>query len=429
MTLDLRDILSEPVDWRHKSWPVGPAPVAVGDVGGQHWNALSGDFSLPVLVLRESALENNLRAMEDYVHKHEVSLAPHVKTPASPQIAARQISHGAWGISVANVHQARLFYLHGFRRILMANELLDPPGLDWVAGRLDEDPDFEFWTLVDSAGDVELADKRLAAAGASRQLSVLVELGIVGGRSGCRSVEEALDVARRVVASNRLKLTGVEAYENVAPVETFEEKLLAVDELLSRVRRLAEELAAKDLVSAESEMVISVGGSLFFDRVADALAHGWRFRHPHRIVLRCGSYVTHDAGVYEQYSPLAGRAAGGPRLKQALELWAFVLSRPEPGLAVMGFGKRDVGHDRGMPVPFAWRRSGAGEPRPWRQSYEVIALNDQHARMAVPATANLEVGDQIGFHVQHACTTFDKWGLVPLVSDDYEVLDAIRCYL
>lgn len=30
--------------------------------------------------------------------------------------------------------------------------------------------------------------------------------------------------------------------------------------------------------------------------------------------------------------------------------------------------------------------------------------------------------------ISHHCMTFDKWRLIPLVTNDYEVLDAIRTY-
>jgi D-serine deaminase-like pyridoxal phosphate-dependent protein len=62
-----------------------------------------------------------------------------------------------------------------------------------------------------------------------------------------------------------------------------------------------------------------------------------------RVVLRSGCYLTHDDGLYARASPL-------PELRPALELWARVLSCPEPGLAIAGFGKRDAPYDIDLPV-------------------------------------------------------------------------------
>ena len=53
-------------------------------------------------------------------------------------------------------------------------------------------------------------------------------------------------------------------------------------------------------------------------------------------------------------------------LTAALQVWAQVLSTPEPGLAILGAGKRDLPFDLGLPVPVARarrRRGGAAAGR------------------------------------------------------------------
>ena len=91
-------------------------------------------------------------------------------------------------------------------------------------------------------------------------------------------------------------------------------------------------------------------------------------------------------------------------------------------------GRRDAAHDQELPVPFA-RRVGVRTEPVATSDLEVFALNDQHARARIRRDLQLEPGDLLGFHVSHPCTTFDNWGLVPLVNDDYRVLEAIRSYL
>ena len=34
----------------------------------------------------------------------------------------------------------------------------------------------------------------------------------------------------------------------------------------------------------------------------------------------------------------------------------------------------------------------------------------------------------VGFGIAHPCLTFDKWQLLPIVDDDYRVIDAIRTF-
>ena len=190
-------------------------------------------------------------------------------------------------------------------------------------------------------------------------LPVLIELG--GTRAGCRTDEQVHEVASAVAASRHLELAGIEGFEGTLGADRSPATLAAVDAFVDRMRRLVEALDL-DLVTA--------GGSALFDRVAERL----RFDRPVRVVLRSGCYLTHDDGLYAGVSPLP--------LRPALELWARVLSCPEPGLAIAGFGKRDAPYDLGLPVV----RSVAG--------VEVEALNDQHAFLRDPSGA-LRVGDQM----------------------------------
>ena len=425
--LDLGDVLSERIDWRYKSFPAPARAPALGEIRGQSWNALDGDFDLPVLVLKEKSLDHNIELMAAYCRAHGVELAPHAKTPVAPQIVQRQLSAGAWGVSVANLHQARLFRRLGSRRILMANELLGASALAWVARELDSDPELEFACLVDSEAGVRLMDGALDHVGAKRRLQVLLELGVPGGRCGCRTIDEAIEVGRVAAASRHLAVAGVETYEAMVAGE-LDARLSRIDALMADVRTLAGALDEAGVLAPERELLITAGGSLFFDRVVAGLASGWTPTRPVRVILRSGAYVTHDGDEYEELSPLAGRSEGGPRLQQALELWAYVLSRPEPELVVLGFGKRDVAHDRKLPVPFAIRNGDRNDPL-HATELTVYALNDQHARARVRTGLPLVPGDRVGFHVSHPCTTFDNWRLVPLVDDEYAVTGAVRCYL
>lgn len=428
LSITLDEVLSEPIDWRYKAWPSAAAPVTIREAPDQNWNALGGDFSLPVLVLKQSALQYNVDLMSDYCKRHNVSHAPHAKTPVAPQIASRQLAAGAWAISVANFHELRLFRRMGLRRILMANELLEPGPLAWVAREMTADPSFEFFCLVDSERGIDLMETHLTEAGFKGKLPVLVELGVPGGRCGCRTIDEATGVAARVVGSSVFELAGVEAYEGMVQAQGLEGKLPLVDGLMRDVRRFVESLDRSHRLPPGRELIVTAGGSLFVDRAVELLSSGWELSVPVRVVVRCGAYVAHDMAENEEMSPLAGRSPNGEHLRQAIELWAQVLSQPEAEMAVVGFGKRDVAHDRGWPKAFAVRSSGT-ERSTSESEIAVLSLNDHHARVRLDPRSTLRVGDMVGFHISHPCTTFDNWRLIPTVDDDYNVREATRCYL
>jgi D-serine deaminase-like pyridoxal phosphate-dependent protein len=411
----LRD---DPIDWRYKGFPAVDDPPTPATVRDRGWNLLSGDLPAPVLTLREGALGHNLGLMARWCEANDVSLAPHGKTTMSPELWQRQLEAGAWGITAANAAQARVMRAFGVERILLANELVEPAALRWVADELAADPAFEFYCLADSLAAVE----RMAAAlgEPARRLNVLVEVGFAGGRTGARTDEAARAVALAVEQSPALELAGFEAYEGVAHGPDEAAVLETVDGVLDRLRMLVETVPVPG-----DEVVVTAGGSAYFDRVARRVrpaASGSGVR----LVLRSGCYLTHDSGFYEHLSPLGARAEGRERLQPAFEAWGAVLSRPEPELALLLLGKRDVAHDIDLPMPFAVASGGTLGPA---DGFEVTDLNDQHAYLRVPAASPLAVGDLVGCGISHPCTAFDKWRLIPVVDDDYTVVDAVHTFL
>jgi D-serine dehydratase len=388
--------------------------VTAAGLAAQRPEALGAEFTMPLLVLRDSALRHNASAMADWCGAAGVLLAPHGKTTMAPQLFARQLAAGAWGITAATISQVQVYRSFGISRILIANELTDRAGIAWLAAELSADPGWECFAYVDSTAGARLLDAALTAAGATRPLPVLVELGFPGGRTGCRSVAGALAVAQAVRQAGRLTLAGAAGYEGGLGHDSRPETLAAVAGYCQRLRELGEALAGP---------IITAGGSAYFDVVARELtkpapAGG------QSVVLRSGCYLTHDHGEYAAIGP--GARQLGPELVPAIELWAPVLSCPEPGLALACAGRRDVSFDQGLPVPLRIRRpDGAIEPA---GQLTVTRLDDQHAYLSVPAGITLNPGDLIGFGISHPCTTLDKWRVIPVIDDDYHVIDAVHTF-
>jgi D-serine dehydratase len=426
-SLKLDRILDERVDWRYKSFPAGP-PTPIRAVASRRWNVLGGEFMLPVMVLKDSALRHNSKLMASWCKRHDVLLAPHGKTPMAPQLLKLQLDDGAWAVTAATMSQVRVWRAFGVDRVILANELVEPASARWVAQELEADPGFDFYCLVDSIAGVRLLESAVEAADVHRRLQVLVEFGPTGGRAGCRTHEEALHVARAVADCPHLALAGVEAFEGVIHEKSLTGTLEAVDTFLGDLRALVLKLDVAGLFAHVPEVMVTAGGSAFPDRVVAGLGGPWKLSRDARVVLRSGCYLTHDAIHYHEMSPFGGRIPETGPLEEALEVWGAVLSLPEPGLAILGFGKRDVSYDLELPVPRFVKTAGPQPPRPLRAEASIFALNDQHAFMKVGAEANLKVGDLVGCGISHPCTAFDKWRLIPLVDEGYQVLDAILTY-
>ncbi|GLY91674.1 amino acid deaminase [Actinoallomurus iriomotensis] len=404
----LRRLGEERIDWRFKGMPADAAGMTVAELAAERRNLFDGGFHPPLVVLDAAALEHNLATMRDWCERRGVLLAPHGKTTMAPQLFARQLEHGAWGITVANFAQLRVARAFGVRRVVVANQLVDPAGLRWVAGELARDPEFALYCFADSVRGVEIMAEALR--GAPRPVDVLVELGAPDGRAGVRDVATAEEVARAVRGADGLRLAGVAGYEGAIAHGATPESLATVDRYLRDLRDLAGRLDLPD------DAILSAGGSAYFDQVADVFDGA-------RTVLRSGAYITHDDGFYRDVSPL--RRAGDTPFRPALHAWAQVTSRPEPGLALLTLGRRDISFDQGLPEPHTVRHAD-GSRSPATGS-RVTALNDQHAFLRLGSGTTVEVGDWVDCGASHPCTVFDKWQLLPVVAGD-TVVDLVRTW-
>jgi D-serine dehydratase len=404
------------------------APLRQGAIGVQGWNVLHADTSFPVAVLKTSALRHNLHWMRAFCERHGVVLAPHGKTTMSPQLFGAQLANGAWGITLANAVQVQVAYRFGVRRVLIANQLVARSDVRSVLQLLHDDPDFECIVLADSLAGVARLSEEVVAHPLTRPLPVLVELGLSGKRAGCRTLDEAMTVARAVEGAPGLQLAGFEGYEGLLS------EVAAVEEFIGKLCALVLEADDEGLFGGP-EILISAGGSSYFDLVAKGFQRLQGLSRPLRPVLRSGCYLTSDHGMYQgPLRELDARegVAPGEGLRPALEIWSVVQSRPEPDLAILTMGKRDASHDAGLPVPLFSHRPGPGAPHPLPAGCEIVKMNDQHAYLRLPAgdpiIDALAVGDLVGCGISHPCTTFDRWPLLLAVDDDYAVRGALNTF-
>lgn len=233
-------------------------------------------------------------------------------------------------------------------------------------------------------------------------------------------------VARRAAGSERLRLVGVEGYEGIVHYQG--DDFSQVDLFLDDIRTLTQSVAEAGLFDHLGTVVVTAGGSMFPDRVVAKLGSGWDIGRPVRPVIRPGGYVTHDSVLYAESGPFGVRAPmeSYAQLQPALSLWSYVVSRPEPDLALMGFGKRDVSFDIDLPVPVMVRRGD--EMAAVDGALEVFELNDQHAYIRIAPGFELSVGDIVGCGISHPCASFDRWRAIPVVDAAYDVIGAVRTF-
>ncbi|MGQ0677106.1 MAG: amino acid deaminase [Rhodospirillales bacterium] len=431
--IDLGDLRRTSVDGLTKGFPGGIGALPLGEVGKKGWNLLSEDVPLPAAVLKRSALDHNARWMRAFLARTGAAIAPHGKTPMSPQLFDMQLDGGAWAITLATAQQVAVARRYGVGRIVLANQLVGKQAIRFVLGELKRDPGFDFYCLADSVENVDALAAAARAADIGRPLQALLEGGIPGGRTGARSLDQALRVGRAVrAAAPYLALRGVEGFEGLlkggGPVDSAA-KVRGFLGFLVEIARAAE----NERLFADGPVILSAGGSAFFDLVTDVFGKAGLKRQT-RVLTRSGCYLTHDSQSYSQsFADMLARAPElndlGPGLEPAIEIWAYVQSRPEPGKCLLTMGRRDVGTDSHNPIPLKWFRPGLHDaPQAMQGRNVVTGLNDQHAHMEIDPSSPLRVGDIVAFGISHPCTTFDKWQMLYLVDDGYTIVDAVKTF-
>jgi D-serine dehydratase len=396
-------------------------------VGAQDWHILRGDLPFPLAIIKASSLNHNLYWMQNFCKERGLDIAPHGKTTMSPELYAMQIKAGAWGISFANVFQASMGARHGVKRIIIANQVYQSPDLDALALLLATNSDLSVYFLVDSEAQIEAIQHWRAIRQSKTTFTVLLELGIDGKRTGCRDPEQALALARLIKSTQGLKLCGIESYEGALATCDHVHDQTQVAALMQRIQALAIACEEENLFEHD-EVLLTAGGSAIFDLVADNLKP--HLQRPARGILRSGCYLTHDHLQYRKMLQCVGeRLQLRETLKPALEVISSIQSCPEPGLALLTMGKRDVSYDLDLPIPI-WRANmGDSAVQSVPSHWHIEALNDQHAYLRYDANAPLseqpQLGQMVGSGISHPCTTFDKWRWMPVVNDQYGVQSAI----
>ncbi|HTZ76036.1 MAG TPA: amino acid deaminase [Candidatus Aquilonibacter sp.] len=398
-------------------------PLSIAEISESKLNLLREDLSLPAAVLYEDFLVNNLTWMRQFAAAYGAKLAPHGKTTMAPKLFLRQLQTGAWGITLATAQQTRAAYEHGVRRVLMANQLVGKQNMAIIADLLD-DPDFEYFCLVDSATLAEQLGAFFRSRG--KRLNVLIELGVDGGRTGIRNPEQLDSLLASLQGWRQsLILCGIELYEGVLDDEE------SIRQFLQRAVAHTRELATAECF-ARSPIILSGAGSAWYDVVAEELSQA-KLGPPVEIVLRPGCYLTHDVGAYRKAQErihARNEVARGMQsgLLPALQIWAYVQSVPESAKAIITLGKRDAAFDAGLPTPALRFRPGHAAPELAPSTWQLTKMMDQHAYLRFEEGDDIRVGDMIGFDISHPCLTFDKWRFIPIVNARYDVIDVVQTF-
>lgn len=398
---------------------------SLGELDNNGWNLLAEEVSFPIAVINETYLLNNAKWMQEFSDRSAVKLAPHGKTTMAPDLFKVQLEHGCWGITLATVPQVINTSLHGINRIILANQLVGSYHMKLIADLLSTS-DIEFYCFVDSLENVHALGQYFSTRNVS--LNLLIEIGVSEGRCGWRDIEDISLLLDVIGQYANLRLCGISFYEGVIHGDKAEQK---IEKFISNICTLLSSMHKENRFDSK-DIIVTGAGSAWYDIVAKELKSNSAICDiDYTTIIRPGCYLIHDTGIYQAAqehiigrSQLACDISGD--LISSLELWAYVHSVPETGLAIIGLGKRDVAFDAGLPTPEYHYRPGTERPIKTGNSCQVIKIMDQHCMMTFSENTSVRPGDLICFSSSHPCLTMDKWRHIGLIDDNYIVKKTIE---
>ena len=288
------------------------------------------DIDTPALVLELDAFERNLRTLAESVRGRPVRVRTHAKTHKCPEIAKRQIAHGAIGVCCQKVAEAEAMVEGGIADVLVSNEVVGAPKIARLAALAKR---ARIGVCVDHMQNVEA----LEASGAA--LDVYIELEVGMRRCGIAPGPAAVEMARAIRGSRHLNFAGLQAYHGRAQhMRTTEERHAAIEASAQHIYEMKRLLAQAGI---ECPIVTGAGSGTYMLEVE---AGAWDEIQP-------GSYIFMDVDYAknEWAAPL-------PRFEHALFVLATVMSRPAADRAVVDAGLKASSVDSGMPR--VWQREG-----------------------------------------------------------------------
>ncbi|MGH7752971.1 MAG: alanine racemase, partial [Gemmatimonadales bacterium] len=183
-------------------------------------------LSTPALLLDLDVLEANLARMAERARALGVSLRPHIKTHKCVEVGRLQRERGAQGITVSTLYEARVFAEQGFDDITWAFPLI----LNRVAEAAALAERVTLRLVVDSSEAVDALER------SGRPFHVWLKVDCGSHRAGVAPGGPlALDLARRLSESRRLRFDGILTHSGHAYKARTRPELEAVAEEERRV--------------------------------------------------------------------------------------------------------------------------------------------------------------------------------------------------
>jgi len=343
--------------------------------------AAAASFETPCAVVDLNVVERNLARMAAIAASAGLRLRPHAKTHKSPWLAARQIAHGATGLTVATLREAEVYADAGIDDLLLAHPPVGATKLMRL-GRLAD----RIRQLAVSLDDVGVAQTL------PQSIEVLWEVDTGQHRLGTQAGLPTVDAVRRLVAAIGLaRFRGLitHAGHSYKAKNSAERREIARAEMRGVVETA--ELLRQEGIPVREVSVGSTPTAKYAGLMAGVTE------------MRPGTYAFGDANQV---------TLGSQRLEDcAFGVVATVVSVPAADRAVLDAGSKALSADLSVA---GLKGYGLVVDAP---HLTVGRLSEEHAVVTGTPTG-LHIGDRVVVIPAHACTTVNLHPALLVVEGD-----------
>ena len=334
------------------------------------------DVDTPALLLDLDAFDANLDRLDASLAESRIRVRPHSKSHKCPEIALRQMAHGAVGVCCQKVTEAEAMVAGGIPNVLVSNQVVGPRKIERLVALARR---ARVSVLVDDATNV--AALNAAAAEAGTTLDVLIEINVGANRCGVEPGKPAVALAELVDASDSLNFKGIHAYQGAAQhVRSPEERRALIERAVQLVSETLTLLGEKNI----SCNIVTGAGTGTYPLEATSGVY---------TELQPGSYIFMDAD-YGRNIGTDGKPVH--EFQQSLFVLATVMSRALPGRAVVDAGLKALSVDSGLPLVVD---DGA----------EYLGASDEHGVLRLDDQSRFKLGDKIRLIPGHCDPTVNLY--------------------
>jgi D-serine deaminase-like pyridoxal phosphate-dependent protein len=288
------------------------------------------DLDTPCLVLDLDLLDINMQKMQTIARSAGKELRPHAKSHKCSALAKRQLEKGAKGVCVAKVSEAEVLVKKGIHDVLVTGAAAVAQKAARLVNLLEVSS--SLMTVIDHPGNIDLLENELEKK--NLRMDVLVDIDIGLKRTGVPPVK-APELADRIMASNHLRLRGIQAYAgHVQHIHGYGERtdasIKSLNQAVGVFQKLREMNPACTIFSGTGT------GTADIDLAVPELTE-----------LQVGSYVLMDA----EYGAIESRDAGNlsSNFHPALKLLTTVVNTAHDTQVTVDAGLKTLYKDGGRP--------------------------------------------------------------------------------